>query len=165
MNNDLKGQTENILKELKNKEIDEETRAIRLQEKDPLFSLKTVLFDFFKKRLMVIQEADVFRDYIKQTILQKMEDNEFSVAQLINLYAEVSSSNTFATNSVLDIFKPGKDGAVSPIVQPQHTEESDNAIASEIGKLTPDEAEALVSLRGIIDKIKSQKGKEKEATE
>lgn len=142
---------------MKDKEIDKETKEIRLQEKDPLFSLKTVLFEFFKKRLTIIQEEDLFRNRIKDAILERIENNDVTIAQLITLYGEISNENTFATNSILDIFKPSKDGSVSPIVQSNKPEDSATSSISDFDPLSPEDAEALQTLGGIIDKIKRQK--------
>ena len=156
MDQNAKESAENVLHGLHSKQINKEVKEIRLQEKDPLFSLKTVLYSFFKKRLSIIEAESNFKEIVKDAIEQKIVDSEISIAQLITLYDSISSQSTFATNSILDIFKPGKDGSVSPIVTGNKNDESISSTIPEFGNLTPQEAEALNSLSGILKKLKNQ---------
>jgi hypothetical protein len=163
MDPDIVNEVNDVMSNMKDKDIDKKTNAIRLAESDPLFSLKTNLFEFFKKRLEIIQNEESFRIKIKEAILEKIENGEFSEAQLIQLYNATGDQSTTSTNSILDIFKPGRDGGVSPLVQRETMR--DHSTPTEI---SPSDAEALNSLVEIVkraDNHINQREPEKDSNE
>lgn len=164
MDRDLKKDAEKILGTMKDPKVQDEVNAVRLHESDPLMSLKGVLFSFFEKRLKSIEEEDDFRKKVKSAILQRIESGEVSIPQLISLYNEVSTQSTYATNSILDIFKPNKEGAVSPLVQ--NNEVDNSGIPSNgFDNLSGDEAEAMQVLTAILGEIKKTRDSNKENSE
>lgn len=148
-----KQDVETLMGILKDDNIEKETESIQANEADPLFSLKNVLFDFFKSRLISINKEDGFKNRVKQAILDKIEEDEVSVAQLINLYVKTSEQSSIATGSLLDIFKPSKEGSVSPLLQ----RDQNNQLSSFGDQdISPDQAEALNVLTEIVSKINSK---------
>jgi glycyl-tRNA synthetase beta subunit len=140
-----------LISDINNPDIDKKTQAIRLSESDPLFSLKIELSNFFKNRLNRIIEEDGFKSKVKDAILEKIENDEFSPSQLMSLYSSINNVSNNSIDSILDIFKPSKDGIVSPIFK-------DKEKANEIpyGDIEPDKAEALNKLSELVEAIYQQ---------
>jgi len=162
MDRNLKKDAEKIIGTIKDPEVQKEVNAVRFHESDPLMSLKGVLFSFFEKRLKSIEEEDTFRKKVKEAILERIESGEVSIPQLISLYNEVSTQSTYATNSILDIFKPNKEGAVSPLVQ-NNDSESQSGSPTGFENLSGDDSEAMQILTALVSEIQKSR-KEQQAS-
>lgn len=162
MDSNVKQDVKEMLNFMKDKDIEKETDAIVVNESDPLFSLKNVLFKFFEKRLEVIQQEEGFKEEVKDAIREKINNNELSPAQLMKLYSDISQQASFSTSSILDIFKPGKDGGVSPLVQQQHEGVGGVQATNEYSEVTPEQADALNNLKELVNKIYQDSSKTKQ---
>jgi len=158
MDDKTKKELGELFTHINDKDIERETNLINIAESDPLFSLKNVLFRFFQKRLDVIQEEEKFKSEIKNAIREKINNDELSSAQLISLYQKVCEQGVYSTNAILDVFKPSKEGAISPLVQPHPKEDINSAGTTE--ELPPAQSEALIKLAELVEKL----NKEKEST-
>jgi hypothetical protein len=159
MNNKTKDDVKELMQHMSNKDIEKETNIINVTESDPLFSLKNVLLKFFQKRLDVIQAEESFKQVVKDAIEEKIENNEMSPAQLINLYQKIGDQSVFSTNALFDVFKPNKEGVVSPLVQPSTREDNVTGTGDDF---TPAQGEALVKLTELVEKLNKEKKQEEE---
>lgn len=139
-----------IISNIDDPEIDNKTQTIRLHESDPLFSLKIKLSEFFKNRLDKIIEEDSFKNKVKEAILEKINNNEFSASQLVSLYNTISNTSNNSIDAVLDIFKPSKEGAISPILKDRDKAMDEDTPYEDI---EPDKAEALNKLTELVQSM------------
>lgn len=140
---------------MSDKEIKKEVERISAEE--PLVSLRNSIYDFFKSRLNKIENEGLFKGVVKEKILQKIEDDELSVPQLIGLYNDVVQAENSSIYALLDIFKPSKEGAVSPLA---NEVSSTNKPLSEGSAVSPEDAEALNLLTSLIKNAQKVENKE-----
>lgn len=165
MNEKSKDEALDILNAINDKDIQREVKNIQMQENDPLMSLKNVLFKFFEKRLHIILKEEEFKDIVRDSLIADIENNEFSVAQKMALYNDILHGSTVATSSILDIFKPSKEGTVSPLVQPQDTSHVEDPTLKNFENLNGEDRESLQTLSAILNEVQKtlqEKNKEKD---
>lgn len=160
MGNDYKEDKEELEKlneTLSDKEIDKEIKQVR--SIDPLTSLKLNLFSFFESRLSAIQEEDDFEYRIKEAILEKIETNELSTAQLMQLYNNVKSQGSKSLEVLLDVFKPSQAGNVSPLVEEKKEDVINGNGESSVGgfqELNPQQRDTLHKFAKMMTEAKGE---------
>lgn len=137
-----KQEMESLRETLHDGEIDKEVKQVK--SIDPLTSLKLNLFSFFESRLEAIKEEDNFEKSIKDAILRKVEDDELSPTQLMQLYNNVKSQGSRSLEVLLDVFKPSQAGNVSPLVEnKQQDGETHESSVGEFKELNPEQRDTL----------------------
>ncbi len=159
MNNKDKKNTEKIIRGLQ-----ESTGGGAVYD-DPILSLKNTIFNFFATRLETINEEESFKEEIKEAIRERIQErDDVSMAQLIKLYNDISSSSNFSINAIMDVFKPSKEGAVSPLVESQKSvDKQDNEPASSI-PLSSSDAESIHTLTALLQEVQDKLREKKEST-
>ncbi len=146
MNQDTKDNITKVVKHMSDKDI--KNQVERISSEDPLLSLKNSIYDFFKSRLKRIEGESEFKGVVKDKILERFE--ELSMSQLLDLYSDLSKVENSSIYALLDIFKPTKEGAVSPLA----TETSNIRQPGSSQEITPDDAEALNVLTSFLKNAK-----------
>lgn len=153
-----KNEAQELIDTLKDPEVQKEVRSV--QNIDPLVSLKANLFSFFENRLKAIEKEDEFEKQIKDALLMKIEHDELSTAQLMQLYNSVKSQGSKALEVLLDVFKPSQAGNVSPLVEEKKVEDSSgvqtDGSAGGFQELKPEERDAVHKLAKMVSEISSQ---------
>ena len=157
MDDNTKKEAQELIDNLNNPDIQNKVQEVK--DKDPLEQLRLSLFDFFENRLRAIEKEDEFEKRIKDELLQKMDDGEVSTAQLMQLYNQVKGQSSKALEVLLDVFKPGQSGNVSPIVdQPKTAEGDESSIHHEFDKnLSPDQQDSLNKVINFLEIMKKQR--------
>jgi hypothetical protein len=145
--------------------IEEEVNSVR--RVDPLNSLKLNLFSFFESRLDAIKQEDDFEYRIKTAILSKIENDELSTSQLMQLYGSVKSQGSKSLEVLLDVFKPSQAGNVSPLVEEKKSEDGEQVDGSidQFKELNPEERDTLHKFSKLVNEMKSTAGKTPEKNE
>jgi hypothetical protein len=157
MNKETKDNTLNTIRLFQDKKIENEVKI--LKEEDLYFSLKKTIYDFFNYRFSLINEEDKFKEIVKEALIKKIEAGELSISQLMALYTDINRTNSFATATLLDIFKPSKEGAMSPIVSPNNSSDRSNDDNEKIKDIDKDGLELLNKLTQIVNMINSKENK------
>lgn len=158
MDNDYekdKEEMEQLNTKLNDKEIEKEIKQVH--SIDPLTSLKLNLFSFFESRLDAIQKEDQFEYRIKEAILDKIENDELSTSQLMQLYGSVKSQGSKSLEVLLDVFKPSQAGNVSPLVEEKKGEDGETRESSvnEFKELNPQQRDTLHKFAKMMTEAKS----------
>jgi len=113
MNDSTRNKVNNLISALDNADIDKEVGKVVIA--DPIEQIKQSLLQFFTNRLEKIEENDDFKQLVENKIREKIESDVLSVPQLFQIYEQISADNVVATNSLLSLFRPSKEGA-SPLL-------------------------------------------------
>ena len=135
MNKDTRDNISKVVHSMNDKNIKNEVE--RISSEDPLVSLKNSIYDFFKTRLKRIDGESEFKGVVKSKILERFD--ELSMSQLLDLYSELSKVENSSIYALLDIFKPTKEGAVSPLASEVNASRQVNSVQD----ISPEDAEAL----------------------
>lgn len=135
MNKDTKDNISKVVHSMHDDNIKNEVE--RISSEDPLISLKNSIYDFFKTRLKRIDDESEFKGVVKSKILERFD--ELSMGQLLDLYSDLSKVENSSIYALLDIFKPTKEGAVSPLA----SEVSGPKQINSTQDISPEDAEAL----------------------
>jgi hypothetical protein len=145
MERKTKENIEGVVKLMKDKEVQRKVEEINTE--DPLFSLKDTIYSFFKDRLNLISKETSVKEIVKNKIEEKIENDEITIAQLIQLYKDITYMENNSISTLLDVFKPTKEGAVSPLA----SEVSSGGIANKVpSEITPEDSEALNMLVAMV---------------
>jgi hypothetical protein len=118
---------------------------------DPISSLRTAIFDSFKKRLEIILDEEKLKSIIESKLISKIETDEVTVPQLISLLNATKQSSTFAMDSLLSVLKPVPN-SVSPLFATMNTE-TESGILNSFENVTPTEAENLGKLIRLMNRL------------
>jgi hypothetical protein len=156
MNEEDKKEAKETVEQLNNSDTQEEVR--RVKNLDPLVSLKMNLFSFFENRIEAIEKEDDFENEVKEAIRAKIENDDLSPAQLMQLYKEVKSQSSRALEVLLDVFKPSKEGNISPLIE-KRQEDHDTGSGSMEGfeDLDGEKRDAIHKLSKFIEEYTSKK--------
>lgn len=159
MDDETKNDTQELIDNLNNPEIQNQVKQVTNQ--DPLEQLRLSLFDFFQNRLKAIEKEDEFENKIKEELVNKIDEGEVSTNQLMQLYNQVKGQSSKALEVLLDVFKPGQSGDVSPIVEQPKASEKDIGGHSSTGgnfdNLSPDQQDNLNKLINYLEVMKNEK--------
>lgn len=150
---DDKQEAEELIEKLNSKGVQNEVNNVK--KMDPLVGLKLNLFSFFESRLKAIEEEDNFEQQIKDALLQKIEHDELSTSQLMQLYGSVKSQGSKALEVLLDVFKPSQAGNVSPLVEESKSNIDDELNTNGFQDLKPEEKDAVHKLAKLVNEVKS----------
>jgi hypothetical protein len=139
-----------LVKSFKNEEL--QTHVVQIKDLDPLDSLKYSLFDFFADRLAIIAKEEDFKNFIKQTLIKKIEGGEVAVPQLMALFNSINNQNNLSIECLLSFFKPSQVGNVSPLLDKAKGDQH-KKMGETLDNLTPDESEMLNKLVKILHGI------------
>lgn len=142
MNDDIKEIIESLEDEDSQKEIDV------VRNRDPMIELRNEIIDFIIDRASTIKQEEQFRSTVKNALLTKIQNNEVSVSQLINLLKAVDSDIVDSVESILSLLKPGQRGEVSPIFV--HQGNANDAIPEEFENLDSQQSEVLHKLGRLV---------------
>jgi len=97
----------------------------RIHKIDPVVEFRNTVFDFYKDRLVKISNDEILRKKVEEHLLNKIENNEASFAQLMSLSLELRSTTIASINSLLGIIRPVAN-ADNPLLQRDlNTQEDD----------------------------------------
>lgn len=113
-----------LIDALENPQVEEEATDIR--QKDPFDILKSTLVSFFQNRLSTIEKEESFRKQVKDKLLEKVQEDEVSVPQLIQLLRGENKDITDAADSIFRMLRPTQDGHVSPFIEPSKKDDADD---------------------------------------
>jgi hypothetical protein len=145
------------LEKIKNTNVDDVIDDLRII--NPVQSLRLSIFEFFKNRLKYIEKDNVLRAATEAALLKKINNDELSINQLINLMNDTKQQATLATDSVFSILKPvpNSQSILDSSIDRKEREED-----SPMGELSKDESEALQNLSILLRQI--DKNREEEIT-
>lgn len=139
-----------LIEDLDDPEVSKE--VVEAKKYPHIVRMQIDLLNFVIDRLSLIRKEEGFREKIKEAIVERIENNEVTVPQLITLLKNTNSDSMLAADSVFSLMRPSKDGVVSPLVDPkQNTEREEDGEFS--GNLTVDQSETLHKLMRILQKL------------
>jgi len=150
----------NLRGALQDEEVDKEVKQVK--SIDPLTSLKLNLFSFFESRLQAIEQEDSFERSIKEAILGKVENDELSPTQLMQLYNNVKSQGSRSLEVLLDVFKPSQAGNVSPLVENKQEGGTQESSVNEFKELNPEQRDTLHKFAKMMTEAYEVQDSEKE---
>ena len=121
-----------------------------LQNIDPKDVLRESIMNFFKNRLLQIEEEKDLKNIVIQTIINKISDNELSITQLLGLLNSLQNQSQNSIESILTLFRPVPN-TVSPIFDSKNKE-----VDTPFNNLKPEESQAISYLTKIILHQKSK---------
>ena len=144
---------QNELDKVKGANIEEVIDEMKVH--NPVQSLRLSIFEFFKNRLRYIEKDTALRNATEQALLAKIQGNELSVNQLMNLLSDVKQQSTIATDSVFSILKPVPNSNSILDANIDRREEE-----MPLGDLSKEENQAIQNLSMLLQqaqKVKEQK--------
>ena len=141
---------EGVVSLMNDKDLEKEVKTIDTE--DPLFSLKDTIYSFFKDRLKIISKETTVKEIVKQKLEEKIETDEISIGQLIQLYKDITYMENNSISTLLDVFKPTKEGAISPLANEVGSTGVTNKMSNDI---SPEDAEALNMMIAMVKNISS----------
>ena len=134
-----------LLSTLDDGRIDTEVRAVIVEE--PMMELKNTLLSFFSDRLRKIQEKESFLKKVQDAIESKIDEDEMKVTDLLAIFRAASGEMNMATEAILSLFRPSKDGVVTPLLT--GSQKSDR-IGEAFADSSPEELALLDKLTKIV---------------
>ena len=158
---DITDQVNDIIPKLRNEE-----NTVTAVTKTPFALLQNTLFSFFQNVLTKVQEEDAFKKTIKNEILNRIETDEtVTFSQLTSLLGSLNVDNQVLTESILSIFKPAPgSGNISPFIDPQKIEQSQQQDTNAFGELSTGERENINKLTRFLSKVIQDEETEKKNT-
>jgi len=158
-NNDFFDTANKLIPSLRNDENEKAVNKIRVV--DPFFSLKSSLFEFFQNMLQKVQTDDEFTKRVKDALIDKIEANDISVNQLLNLLDSVNKEKINLVDSILSIFKPiPGTGEVSPLIDPRISNNLSDS--GPFTNLSTNERNVLDKLSRVLQVVNTEEDTDKE---
>lgn len=115
MDKDTKKELDRIMAATDNPEIEQEVQDAIVS--DPMLELKNTLLGFFSNRLSKIKEKEVFLRKVQDAIEKKIDSTpDMKINELLSIYKSISMEMGVATEAILSLFRPSKDGVVTPLL-------------------------------------------------
>jgi len=149
MDEETKQETQELINTLKNKDIAEEIKTVQAQS--PVQQLRESLFNFFDSRLKAIEKEDDFLRVVREALIAKVETDEMSTAQLMQLFNQIKNQSSKSLEVLLNAFKPTEGD--STIMGSSSHPDTDRAI-EEFNNLSPDQKDNLNKIANLLEIMK-----------
>ena len=149
---------------LGDKNVETEVRAAQLV--DPVDSLRRTIFGFFEERLQVIAEKEDMKREIEEAILEKVRSEEIKVEQLLQIYRAVYDKTNDAIDALLAVFRPGKDGSTTPLLEDRtpRGQEAGGNVEEIFANASREELEKIGKVYRMIQSVLEQEKKAEESS-
>ena len=159
MQKQARDEGEQLLIALGDKKVEKQMKkAIEVDSQD---NIRDAIYGFYSKRLDVVSGDEEFKSLLEEKLRDKLENNELSIGQMMNLYKYMAATNINSTKALLDVLKPVPNAPNPMLVTEAQGEKENNMHLS----MTSEEAANLdKTMRTLLSWAAEQEKKKNEGT-